>query len=202
MVKVAKLASRLNWRRTPDADRMPRFFLFTDQERLPDPSDLLERLPRGAAVVLRHTDPAQLDALAQRVTPRAQALGLKVLLAGEVRAALKHRCDGVHLSQTRARRGPGRITGLPPGFLVTAAAHDGASLRHAANAGADAVMLSPVFPTESHPRTPAFGALRFARLCAVSERPVIALGGITPGRTKRLNLGSAYGLAAIGAWRD
>lgn len=94
MVNVAKLASRLNWRRAPHA-HLPRFFLFSDEIRLADPMELLSRLPRGAAVVLRHTDAGQLRALATRIVAPAHALGLKVLISGDVRLALKLKCDEI-----------------------------------------------------------------------------------------------------------
>ena len=204
MVTVAKLASRLNWHRNPHplhAGKWPCFFLFTDQHRLPDPMDVLQRLPRGAAVVLRHPDQNQLRDLARRIVPAAHRLGLLVLLAGDVRLALQYGCDGVHLSQHRARRGPQRILFPGPDFLITAAAHDAMSLRRAARAGAHVVMLSPVFATQSHVGAKPMGALRFARLAARSVRPVIALGGVTPRGAKRLSLGPACGIGAIGAWR-
>ena len=210
MMKVAKLASRLNWRRSPDAPysgTWPRFFLFTDQNRLPDPladpAAVMARLPRGAAIVLRHTDPVLLAVLAQKTVAPAHALGLKVLVAGDARLAIRLRCDGVHLSQHQARRGPLRITGMRPGFLVTAAAHDAMSLRRAGSAGADMVVLSPVFATASHPEAKPLGPVRFARIAIVGGYPnvaVVALGGITARHAKRLSLGPAYGVAAVGAW--
>lgn len=199
MVNVAKLASRLNWRRAPHAN-LPRFFLFTDEFRLPDPIELLSRLPRGAAIVLRHTDPAQLETLARRIVAPAHALGLKVLISGDVRLALKLKCDGVHLSQQKARRGPLRIQSLHPDFLITAAAHDGLSLRRAKASGCALVMLSPVFATDSHPNARPLGILRFSRMARISDSNVIGLGGITPAHAKRLNLSPAFGIAAIGAW--
>lgn len=204
MATVAKLASRLNWHRRPQAhqaDKWPLFFLFTDQFRLADPSPLLDRLPKGAAIVLRHSDQTKLIALAHQIVPAAHRLRLKVLLAGDVRLALRLGCDGVHLSQARARRGPPHPAVTKPGFIITAAAHDAMSVQRAAQAGACVVMLSPVFATESHRGGKSLGAVRFARLAAISPRPVIALGGVTAQGAKRLNLGPAYGVAAIGAWR-
>jgi len=202
MRNVAKLSSRLNWRRAARG-APPQLYLFTDQRRLADPAELLVRLPRGAVVVLRHPDSAALEALARKTVPAAHRLRLKVLLAGPVRTALKCRADGVHLSERAARRGPLRIrAALPPGFFVSAAAHGGPALMRAARAGADVAVLSPVFPTESHPRAPVLGPLRFARLAAGSAVPVVALGGMTWRRARRLRLGPAHGVAAIGGWRD
>lgn len=208
MRTIAKLAGPLNWPRAVrrrargGGASLPRFFLFTDQHRLADPTPLLPRLPRGAAVVLRHGDAAELARLARGIVPRAHALGLKVLLAGDARLALKLKCDGVHLSEARARCGPPRPVALPPGFLITAAAHGPRGLWRAARAGADLAFLSPVFATPSHPEARALGLLRFARMARLSPLPVAALGGVTAAGGRRLRLGPAFGLAAIGAWRD
>ena len=205
MRTVAKLASRLNWRRL-DQPSVPQFYVLTDQDRFDNPLvdtlEIFQRLPRGAGVIVRHRDSMQLEALTRAIVPHAHRLGLKVLLAGDVRLALKHHCDGVHLSQARARRGPLRISSLPPEFIISAAAHDGLSLRRAVGARAQVVMLSPVFATLSHPGANTLGLHRFNNMVAGQNQRIIALGGITTQNVKRLNLGAAYGIGAIGAWRD
>ncbi|HEY9164447.1 MAG TPA: thiamine phosphate synthase [Magnetovibrio sp.] len=205
MHSVAKLAAGLNWHRFKPA-ALPSFYLMTDDTRLKNPLvdilALLKRLPHGGVLVLRHRDLAQLTTLAQVLVPIAHRLKLKVLLAGDVRLALRLKCDGVHLSQSRVRRGRLRIRALPPGFMVTAAAHDGFSIQRAFQSGADGVMLSPVFPTASHPRAKALGLLRFMSLANGSPRPIIALGGVTAETVKRLALGQTSGVAAIGAWQE
>ena len=200
MRTIAKLASRLNWPRSSRAT-VPVFYLLTDMHRLADPIELLERLPRGGGVILRHTDAEKLEALARRTVPHAHRLGLKVLLAGDVRLALRTGCDGVHLSENQARSGPLRVGIGKPGFIVTAAAHGRLSLWRAKCANADLVFLSPVFPTRSHPDAVALGVLRFAGLAKTSKCPIAALGGVTPATARRLALGPANGLAAIDAWR-
>ena len=97
------------------------------------------------------------------------------------------------------RRRPLRPAGLR---LVTAAAHDGAAVRRAVRAGVDAVLLSPVFATASHPGAPTLGAGRFAALARTAAVPVYALGGIDPGSVRRLGGTGAAGIAAIGALLD
>ena len=56
----------------------------------------------------------------------------------------------------------------------------------ARRSGADAVMLSPVFPTRSHPGSRALGPLRFRLMAARAGIPVIALGGMNRITAKRL----------------
>ena len=52
---------------------------------------------------------------------------------------------------------------------------------------ADAVLLSPVFPTRSHHGAQALGPLRFRLIAARAKLPVIALGGMDHRRAARLN---------------
>lgn len=204
MRTVAKLAAGLNWHRFHQGP-LPHFYLMTDDERFVNPLVDLPRwilkLPIGAAIVLRHRDSAQLEMLARSLVPLAHQRKVKVLLAGDVRLALKLHCDGIHLSQAAARRGPLRIHALPPGFIITAAAHDDRSVQRAALMGAHGVMLSPVFATASHPDSNPLGLLRFMVISGRSARPIVALGGITAGDVKRLALGPTIGVAAIGAWQ-
>ena len=51
---------------------------------------------------------------------------------------------------------------------------------------ADALVLSPVFPTRSHPGGKVLGPLRFRLLAARTRLPVIALGGMDARRASRL----------------
>ncbi len=189
------------------APALPRLFLFSDPERLPDPWDAALRLPRGAvaAVVARGLSPAALAALAasaRRWRPR-----LVLLVAGDGRAALRHRA-GLHVPDRRpvagllpfllARRcrraaGPGRRG--PP---LTAAAHGRRGIARARRLGADAAVLSPVFPTASHPGAAALGPLRWAALARRAGRPAVALGGVRGGNARRLPPAWTAGFAAVG----
>lgn len=169
----------------------------TDEARGPDPLIAAASLPRGNAIILRHYgDPARVD-LAQRLAAICRRRGLVLLIAGDWRLALAVGANGVHLPEWQARRGPG-ARGVPatrrPGFLVTAAAHSPAAIVRAERAGADAVLLSPVFATESHTGAATIGPLRSALWCRRSGLPVYALGGVNPQTAARL---AGIGLAGI-----
>jgi len=208
MAKLAKLGARHNCSRfgmTPKT--LPQCYVLSDCARLPDPSDLLTRLPRGACIIVRHTDPSARAQLAVRIVAPAHKLGLKVIIANDLRLALRTGADGVHLSEREARLGRPRIVFHKPGFMCTAAAHSRLALWRAHRAGANAALLSPVFPTRSHPHARTLGVLRFGILAHLSPIAVIALGGVTHVNAARLCLGFirqglALGFAAIGAWRD
>jgi thiamine-phosphate pyrophosphorylase len=68
--------------------------------------------------------------------------------------------------------------------LVTA--HSLREVAVARRARADAIVLSPVFPTRSHPGATALGPLRFRLLATRAGTPVIALGGMDARRARRI----------------
>ena len=106
--------------------------------------------------------------------------------------------DGVHLPERMVPR-QGRWRRPNPAWLVTAAAHSESAVVRAHRAGADAAILSPVFPTKSHPGGACLGAVRFAALTHAAAIPVYALGGVDGATAPRLNGTGAAGIAAVGA---
>ena len=85
-----------------------------------------------------------------------------------------------------------------PGTL-SLAAHDRGELVHAGAVGADFALLSPMFPTRSHPGAPTLGVAGFRALAQGSPAPVLALGGITPGNAAEARAAGARGVACIDA---
>ena len=200
---LSDLTSSLNFRGPEARGRifLPRLILMTDDARHPDPLPTIDALPAGSAVIFRHYGAPDRTALARKVVKHAQAREVRVLVAGDPRLAVKVGADGLHLPEALARRGPGvwrAWRALREGWLITAAAHSPAALRRADAAGADAVLLSPVFPTKSHPGAAPLGSLRFRILCASSRLPVYALGGVTKATARRLKGSGAVGFAGIG----
>ncbi len=86
-------------------------------------------------------------------------------------------------------------------FLLGASTHSPEEARAALRAGADYVLLSPIWPSPSKPddaRTP-LGAEVFDALRGL---PVLALGGLTPERLSLARSNGAWGGAAMGALFD
>jgi thiamine-phosphate pyrophosphorylase len=170
---------------------LPTEWLLTDERQDDRLWTALARLPRGSGVVVRHYSlgrEARL-ALVQRVRRIARRRGLVMVVADGARMAARWRVDGVY----QARR-----EGRP--MLMLATAHDRRELVAAARARADAVLLSPAFPTRSHPGAAALGPVRFGLLARTARLPVIALGGMTSRRARRLRALGAQGWAAIDGW--
>lgn len=196
METLAKLDLRLNFPVTRSSRKSPSLFAMTDEVRAADPFPLIERLPKGAALIFRHYAHPSRAELAARVVSASRQAGLRCLIAGDAEIARKCGADGLHLPEYQVLQ-PRYFGFRPKNWLITGAAHTVKSMRRAEKLGLDAVLISPVFPTASHPGGKALGLMNFARLCHDTTAPVIALGGINSEQARRLRLAGAAGLAGI-----
>lgn len=165
---------------------LPRIWLISDARNDGALAATLARLPPGQGFIFRHyhlPDPARL-ARFRSLAKVARARGHVVILAGGVAAARRAGADGAYGSADRLGQGGGG------GALRLVTAH---SLREIAGAQrgqrgtrAAAILLSPVWPTRSHPGANGLGRARFRLLAARALVPVIALGGMTRARARSL----------------
>lgn len=166
---------------------LPRVWMLTDERQGDALWDAIARLPRGAGVVVRHYSlpDAERIALGRRIRQQ----GRFVAFSGSEAAARQAGAQAIY--------GPAASrSALPRLFPV----HNRAEIRTAERVGAALLLLSPVFRTRSHPKAGALGPARFGRLVRSARTPIIALGGMTPSRFRRLQAFGAQGWAAIDAW--
>lgn len=175
---------------------LPALLFFTDPERTPDIETAAQRLPRGSAIVLRTFGAADAEDQARRLAAIARRRGLKLLIGADHELAARVKAHGVHLPERLAHRAS-RIR--RPGWLVTAAAHSPRAARTALAAGADAAVVSAIFPSRSPSAGPPMGPIRLARLVSTTGGPVYALGGINDKTARRLLRAGLVGLAAVEA---
>ena len=174
---------------------LPPLVLVTDETRVPDPLPAIRGLPKGCGVLFRHYGAAGRAALAASVAAACREAGLILLVAEDAAIARAVAAEGLHLPERAI------ASGAPPAWegLLTAAAHSPDAVARAVAAGADAVFVSPVFPTRSHPDSPALGPEAFAAIVRGARCPVYALGGIDASSVDRLRETGAAGIAATGA---
>ena len=174
------------------AGRLPPLALLTDDERLPDPLAAAAALPGGSLVVVRARDAMRRETLVKEMLAVARHRDLIVLIADDPALAARLGAEGVHLPEQRAHEA-GHWRALHPRWIISAAAHGG----RAAPAMLDLVMLSPIFPTRSHPGRATLGAARANAMAKTFRTPVYALGGIDASNARLLH--GFAGIAAIGA---
>lgn len=185
-MKTRTLASR---RPTGKASSAPTLTV-TDTHRMPDPAAFAARLPRGAAIVFRHYDAPDRASLGHRLAAVCRWRGVTLLVAGDWRLAARLNADGLHLPEGMARHGvlsPALLWRRRTGALLSVAAHNRSALTVAARLKVDAALLSPVFPTASHPGAATLGPWRASLWARKATVPVLALGGMSRHRMRRLS---------------
>ena len=150
---------------------LPRIWLVTDARNDEVLDRSIARLPRGAGVIFRHYHlaPPERAARLRQIRCLCRRFGHRLEIAG----------DGY---------------GSPAPHRRLATAHDLREIGRANRWGATSVLISPVFPTRSHPGAKSLGRIRLLLLASRTQIPVIALGGMTARRFRGLKL---HGWAAI-----
>ncbi len=152
---------------------LPLLWLLSDQRNDAGLEDALRQLPHGSGFVFRHY---HLDD------------GERRKRFDELQRIARENAHTVILSRAAGWGEDGTYGATRQGAgLWLATAHNGEELRTAVAAGADAIFLSPVFPTASHPGVPTLGVFGFQVLAQQSPVPVIALGGMTHERAIELD---------------
>lgn len=160
---------------------LPLIWLVSDKRNDAVLERILFSLPRRSGLIFRHyhLPPAERRARFETLRRIARPRRHLMILAGTPREAAQWRADGCYGAPARAQAKLAQGRGIR---LLTA--HSFREIGRAAQA--DAILLSPVFPTHSHPGALVLGPIRFRLLARMAQAPVIALGGMTDRRAAKL----------------
>jgi thiamine-phosphate pyrophosphorylase len=163
----------------PLRQTFPDLWLLSDERNDARLEDALRRLPRGSGFIYRHYHLPDRERVARwfDLLHTARACGHLAILADSSLTAREWGADGIYGA-------PRALYPTTNDLLRLATAHDLSDIGLANRLRADAVLLSRVFPTRSHPNAATLGPLRFRLLAARARMPVIALGGMAA-RTAR-----------------
>jgi 8-oxo-dGTP diphosphatase len=127
------------------------------------------------------------------VRTELEPLGAVALMnAGNASSEL---AEGAHLPQENLLKYRSDETTRPA--WLTAACHDATSIFAAQALAVDAITVSPVNPTATHPQAQSFGWAGFSALLDTCSVPAFALGGVREaGRTSAYEHG-AHGIAMM-----
>jgi thiamine-phosphate pyrophosphorylase len=187
----------------------PRVVQITEASVLPEPVlfarlSALAALPEAArrryAVQLR--DPGlparELLALGLRLREATRAAGAALIVNDRLDLAIALGAEGVHLGRRSVTVADARAL-LPEGTWVSVACHAPAEVARAADEGADAALLSPIFASPGKGPPIGVEALREARRVAGGRLQIVALGGVTAENAGSCFAAGADAVAAIRA---
>lgn len=161
---------------------LPDLWLLSDARNDTVLEEALEGLPDRSAIVFRHY---HLEAGERRrrwkmLRSICCSKNHLMVLSGDAETALQWGADGIY--------GPPPKLGGHSRLLRIATVHDAQEIAAAEAAGADAAMLSPVYPTRSHPGAAVLGIEGYRSLARTTSLPLIALGGMTTERARELGV--------------
>ena len=159
---------------------LPELWHVTDERNDAALEDAIRRLPRGSGLIYRHYHLPAAPRVARFhfLARLARARDMTVILADSASTATEWGADGIY--------GAPRELYPRRNLLRLATAHSLREIAEANRLGADAVLLSPVFTTRSHPEGVVLGPLRFRLMAQFATMPVIALGGMDQRKADRL----------------
>jgi thiamine-phosphate pyrophosphorylase len=145
----------------------------------------------------RDMDAGPLLALVSRIAGRAAATRTLVLVNERADVAMAAGAAGVHLPSTGVPAD--RLRALEPAWILGRSIHVGDT--SADLGGCDYLLFGTVFPSESKGEgSPVAGLDALHATARAAGPPVVAIGGITPGRARACLDAGAVGVAAIGAF--
>jgi len=184
--------------------KLPKLYAITDRQ-LSNCSheEIVQKMLAGRArlIQLRDKEASSRELLDAALTclKKTQAARARLIVNDRVDVALTSDADGVHLGQTdlpveeaREILGKGKIIGI--------STHSLEQFRAALETSADYIAIGPIYDTmtkEIH--DPVVGVELVAEARKLTNRPIVAIGGITPLRAREVIAAGADSVAVISA---
>ncbi|MAI06079.1 MAG: hypothetical protein CBC47_02940 [Alphaproteobacteria bacterium TMED87] len=178
--------------------KIPKIILFTDDENIISPVALAKIIPINWGILMRNYNVPDRKELICEAAKICKTRGIFFIIANDLSLALSLNASGLHLSEYYSSN---KV--LSPVFLhskrlhITTSAHSFYKFTLARRYKFDAVFLSPILKTQTHPEQNGLGIYRFIALCKKNPVKTFALGGVRLNNYNRLiNLG-LYGISGV-----
>lgn len=182
---------------------LPPLYLITNRHQTNNRSLLTvlhEALQAGVRLIQlreKDLDIRRLLPLATEVLNMARSFNASLLINDRIDLAKAIGADGVHL---RANSLPISVTRrmLGPKALIGASAHTQQEVLAAESQGADFIVFGPIYDTASkRDFGPPLGVRGLEEVQGICNKPLYAIGGLTPARVAEVRGAGAYGVAVI-----
>lgn len=182
-------------------DEWPNLVIMTDRAVQGDAWDLADAVAAGTIICLRDYDLKDRANYTARLASACRHKNVRLVVGGDVSLALRVGAWGVHIPEGLWKRSiQDVVQARDHGLRVSTAIHSRQAARSVVIGGkalCDVAMVSPVFPTLSHPGQPVLGPLGLAGILDALPTPAYALGGVTPRTIGRLAGLPLCGVAGI-----
>ena len=190
-IKINKLLDYSKEIKTKD-NKLPKIIMIFDDEVFDKKKFLNLKIPKESAFLLRSYKAKERKKIAKQLLKFCKVKKLKLLIASDIKLAEEINANGVHFPEYMIKK-RNKINWViikniksKKNWIITTAAHNLQTLKKVENFDIDAVLLSPVFPSKSHPNSKNLGINKFVKIIKKTKLPIYALGGINIKNVKSL----------------
>lgn len=176
---------------------LPAALFLTDPARTPDIIATTTQLPEGVGVLLRHFGRPDQIAIAAELAATCREQGRTLLVSADPALCEEIHADGVHWPGRLVRAGDWKPAS---GKLQTMSVHRAEDLNLAERTGMDAVLVSPVFASDSPSATNPIGLARLQDYTENTTLQVYGLGGIDAENAERV--AAICGFASVSGFSE
>ena len=200
---LAEISKELN--RLSGYNHLPSLIYMTESDVHQHPENIIDKMPKGSMVIFRDYEHENRYELGKALRYICASRKIRFVVGGDIALSLALEADGIHLPEFMMKEGEAvKIRSECPDYFISAAVHDDRSVKVAYKLGLNAVLLAPIFPTDSHPETHdnenlTIGLKNLTKICQNNEIPVYALGGVNRQNASDLLNSGVAGIAAIRA---
>ena len=174
---------------------LPKYYYFIDKFEKDD----IKNINKNIAIIYRNYSKKIDINLIQNIKKKLKKEKIKFFLANNIKLAIKLDLDGVYIPSYNTELKINSFSKRKK-FLIIGSAHNLKEIKIKEKQGAQIIFLSPLFKTN---KTNKFlGSIKFNMLSKMTDKKLIALGGINQTNIQKLFLLNAYGFASISFLRN
>tara|TARA_B110000503_G_scaffold24073_1_gene37854 strand:+ start:159 stop:698 length:540 start_codon:yes stop_codon:yes gene_type:complete len=152
----------------------------------------IDKQERGTIIIYRNHNQVAGKGLILKIKNYCRKKGNKFLLSNNVKLAINLNLDGVYISSFNKDKKHLSFS-FKKNFIIFGSAHNIYEMRTKELQNVKTIFLSSIFKKNKN----FLGMYRFRLLSCLTEKPIIALGGISNNILKMLNLTNIQGFAGI-----
>ena len=189
-IKINELLEYSKEIRSKD-NKLPKVIIIFDDESFDKKKLLKLKIPKKSAFLLRSYETKKRKKIAKQLLNFCKMKKIKLLISSDIKLAEDINADGIHFPEYMVKKNKINwviIKNVKSNkkWIITTAVHNIQSLKKAEELNIDAALLSPVFPSKSHPNNKSLGLNKFLKIVKKTKLPIYALGGINIKNVKSL----------------
>ena len=198
-IKINELLNYSKEIRSKD-NKLPKVIIIFDDELFDKKKLLKLKIPKKSAFLLRSYETKKRKKIAKQLLKFCKIKKIKLLIGSDIKLAEDIKADGIHFPEYMIKKNKINWIGIKnvkskKRWIITTSVHSIQSLKKAEGLDIDAGLLSPVFPSKSHPNSKNLGLNKFSKIVKKTKLPIYALGGINIKNVKSLTETDIIGYA-------